>query len=68
MFTWGGAFLFDRFDAVRMDEMEIYPQGWADFDLADAERVAYFTSAYDDVRALLREGARSGRGLLIWVA
>lgn len=62
------AALFDRFDPVRMGELAIYPHGWADFDLADAERVAYFTSAYDEVRALLREGARSGRGVLIWVA
>lgn len=60
--------LFRRFDAVRMDELAIYPGGWAGFDVGDVERASYFTKAYEEVRALLREGAGSGRGLLTWIA
>ena len=60
--------LVARFDLGRMDALEIYPHGWAEFELRDAKRVGYFIGAYEELRELVRSGAESGRGILIWIS
>jgi len=61
--------LLERFDGPRMDALEIYQSpGWAEYDPWADTNFAYFSRAYEDLRALVRKGARSGRGILIWLS
>jgi hypothetical protein len=50
-----------------MEALEIYPGGWGQLDPHNGDEFGYFSGAYDDVRALVRKGAETGRGLLIWL-
>lgn len=58
--------LVDRYDGQKMDSLEIYPRGWTQYD-PRREDFGYYTGAYEDIVALVRKGAASKRGLLIWV-
>lgn len=59
--------LVRRYDAAKMEELEIYPGGWSTLNPAAGDEFGYFSGAYDDVRALVRRAAQDGRGLLIWL-
>jgi hypothetical protein len=61
-----------RFDAKRMEELEIYPGGspggWSEVDPRTDETFGYFTGAYEDVKALVTRGAAAGQGMLVWLS
>ncbi|ATB35086.1 hypothetical protein CYFUS_000498 [Cystobacter fuscus] len=54
-----------RFNARKMDELEIYPQGWSDND--DEESLASLLEDFDTLRSFLREGAEQGQALLVYL-
>ena len=61
--------LVSRFNATKMDELEIYPPGgWRDVDPNSEERFGYFSGAFDAVRDLARRGRKAGLGLLVWLS
>ncbi len=60
--------LVDRYDGAKMEELEIYPGGWKDYHPKDGDEFGYYSGADDELRALVRRGAASGRGLLIWLS
>lgn len=60
--------LVERYDGPKMAQLEIYPQGWADLDPRNGDEFGYFTSAFEDLAALVRKGAATGRGLLVWLS
>ncbi len=51
-----------------MERLEIYPQGWARYDPVSGEDFDYYAGAYEALVALVRNGAASKRGLLIWLS
>lgn len=58
-----------RFDAKKMEELEIYPSGgWSEVDPHSEESFCYFSGAYEAVRDLARKGERGGLGLLVWLS
>jgi hypothetical protein len=59
--------LVTRYDPAQMAALEIYPGGWTEVENTP-EHFGYFTGAYDEVRALVKRGAREGRALIIWLA
>lgn len=62
------ATLVERYDGRKMAQLEIYPQGWTDLDPRNGDEFGYFTSAFEDLAALVRKGAATGRGLLVWIS
>ena len=60
--------LLERYDGPKMDRLEIYPAGWAQYDPVGADDFAYYAGAYEALVALVREGAARKRGLLIWLS
>jgi hypothetical protein len=63
-----GAELARRFDARRMNQLEIYPGGWDEVDPTSEDSFGYFSGAFDSVRELVLRGSREGRGLLVWIS
>lgn len=59
--------LVGRYDAAKMEKLEIYPGGWSTLDPSAGDEFGYFSGAYEDIRALVRKAAHGGRGLLIWL-
>jgi hypothetical protein len=63
------ASLVARFDAGKMNELEIYPPGdWGQVDPTSDETFGYFSGAFDAVKDLARRGRTEGRGLLVWLS
>jgi hypothetical protein len=60
--------LLERYDGPAMDALEIYPGGWAEYDPKGGAPFGYYSGAYDELRALVEEGAETGRGLLVWLS
>jgi hypothetical protein len=60
--------LVRRFDAAKMDRLEIYPGGWNDVDPTSEDSFGYFSGAFDAVRDLARRGRDAGLGLLVWLS
>ncbi len=61
--------LIARFDGAKMDQLEIYPQGgWKGVNPRDQETFRYFMGAYEEIAALVQEGAATGKGLLVWMS
>ncbi|MFY0583079.1 YfbM family protein [Cystobacter fuscus] len=54
-----------RFNARKMDELEIYPQGWSDH--ADEESLESLFEDFDALQRFLREGAEQGQALLVFL-
>ncbi|OJH36045.1 YfbM family protein [Cystobacter ferrugineus] len=54
-----------RFNARKMDELEIYPQGWSDNDAE--ESLESLLEDFDALRSFLREGAEQGQALLVYL-
>lgn len=54
--------LVKRLDAATMKALEIYPGGWD-----EPGDLTYYATAYEELRALVRRGSETGRGLLIWM-
>ena len=57
--------LEQRFDAQRMTELQIYPDGWSHD--PDGER-DYLLEYYTDLRAFVRRTAAQGHALLVYLA
>jgi len=57
--------LGQRFDAQRMTELQIYPDGWSHD--PDGER-EYLLDFYADLRAFVRRTAEQGRALLVYLS
>ncbi len=62
------AALAERYDPAQMATLEIYGASRHPQDVPSSEEVQWFTATYEEVRALVREGAKTGRGLLVWVS
>ena len=61
--------LISRFNATKMDELEIYPPGgWQEVDPNSEETFGYFSGAFDAVNTLARRGRKAGLGLLVWLS
>ena len=61
--------LVSRFNAAKMDQLEIYPPGgWQTVDPTSEERFGYFSGAFDAVKELARRGRKAGLGLLVWLS
>ncbi|EPX59781.1 hypothetical protein D187_002525 [Cystobacter fuscus DSM 2262] len=60
-----GEALRRRFNARKMDELEIYPQGWSDH--ADEESLESLFEDFDALQRFLREGAEQGQALLVFL-
>jgi len=61
--------LVARFDAAKMDQLEIYPAGgWAVVDPRSEEQFGYFSGAFDAVKDLARRGRDARQGLLVWLS
>ena len=60
--------LITRYDGKAMEDAEIYPGGWTKLDPRDPNEFGYFSGAYEELRALVRKGAETSQGLLIWVS
>lgn len=62
--------LAQRFDARRMDELEVYPffGRWSEMDPTSEDEFGYFLGGFDDVKALLERARDEGLGLLAWLS
>ncbi|KAK4045163.1 hypothetical protein OUZ56_032571 [Daphnia magna] len=58
----------ERYDPAQMAALEIYGARRHPEDVPSSEEVQWVTATYEEVRALVREGAKTGRGLLVWVS
>jgi hypothetical protein len=61
--------LVARFDAAKMDQLEIYPSGgWAIVNPRSEEECGYFSGAFDALKDLARRGRETRQGLLVWLS
>lgn len=64
----GHAELVRRFDARRMDELEIYPHAgrWSEV-VPTSEEFGYYLDGFDALERLVERGHSEGLGLLAWL-
>lgn len=62
------AALAARYDPAQMAALKIYGASRNPQDVSSGVGVQWATATYEEVRALVREGAKTGRGLLVWVS
>jgi Domain of unknown function (DUF1877) len=55
-----------RFDPARMMELGIYPEIW-DRDPADDDTLEYLLEYFDLLKEFVSRGAKSGRGMLVYI-
>ena len=62
--------LVARFDADKMDRLEIYPDvgHWSDVDPGSEESFGYYLGGFESIKALVRRGASRGLGMLVWLS
>lgn len=59
--------LRQRFDPVKMTELDIYPSIW-DRDPADDDTLGYVLEYFGMLKSFLRKGAQRGLGLLVYMS
>lgn len=61
--------LVEKFDARRMDQLEIYPfeGSWADVDPQSDDPFGSFLENFDSLKKLVQRAAATKRGMLVWM-
>jgi len=64
------SWLAARFDAERMDRLEIYPDSghWSEVEPSSEDSFGYYLAGFDSIKSLVRHGAASGLGMLAWLS
>jgi len=62
--------LIRRFDANRMDILQIYPDAgrWSEVDSGSDDTFGYYSHAFDSLKALIVRGRQRGLGMLVWLS
>ena len=62
--------LAQKFDAKQMDRLEIYPDAghWSEVDPGSEDSLGYYLTGFESIKSLVRRGASSGLGMLVWLS
>jgi hypothetical protein len=60
--------LLARFDVGTLEQLEIYPGGWAELDMRSEYELGYFFGPFEELKKLAARAKAERLGMLIWIA